>query len=333
MTPQQVADGQKRLRAVRDGLGQVILGQEHLLDHVCIGLAARGHMLLEGLPGLGKTELVRTLGGLLGISFGRVQFTPDLLPSDITGGPILQDQNGRRELVFQPGPLFAHIVLADEINRASPKTQAAMLEAMQERHVTVLGVSHPLPDPFFVLATQNPIELEGTYPLPEAQLDRFLFKINVPGVSASVMQRIIATRRRGTPPPVKPVLDGEGLQALFGAIDQVFLPEPVASYIARLVEASHPESGAVKEVASYVRYGASPRAAIAIAEAARASALLAGRPNVDFADVTRVAPAALGHRMVLDHAARIEGVTPARVVKLLLDGVDAVGRPLPKDVS
>ena len=243
MTPQQVATGQERLRAVREGLGRVILGQDDLLDHVCIGLAARGHMLLEGLPGLGKTELVRTLGALLGLTFGRVQFTPDLLPSDITGGPILQEEGGRRELVFQQGPLFANLVLADEINRASPKTQSALLEAMQERHVTVFGTSHPLPDPFFVLATQNPIELEGTYPLPEAQLDRFLFKVDVLGVGADVLQNIITTRRRGTPPPVEQVLDTEGLHELFHAIEHVFLPEPVARYIARIVEATHPANG------------------------------------------------------------------------------------------
>ena len=332
MTPEQVATGQQRLQAVREGLGTVILGQDDMLDLVCIGLAARGHVLLEGLPGLGKTELVRTLGGLLGLSFGRVQFTPDLLPSDITGGPILQEQDGRREFVFQQGPLFANLVLADEINRASPKTQSALLEAMQERHVTVFGTSHPLPDPFFVLATQNPIELEGTYPLPEAQLDRFLFKVEVPGVGAQVLQEIITKRRRGTPPPVEQVLDAEGLRALFLAVEHVFLPEPVASYVARLVEATHPDRG-VGDIGSYVRYGASPRAAIAIGEAARAAALLEGRPNVDFADVERVAAAALGHRLVLDHAARLEGVTPRDVVGKLLAAVDAVDRPLPRDVS
>ena len=333
MTPAQVAEGQARLQAIRDGLGRVILGQDDLLDLVAIALAARGHVLLEGLPGLGKTELVRSLGTLLGLHFGRVQFTPDLLPSDITGGPILQEEGGRRTFVFQRGPLFANLVLADEINRASPKTQSALLEAMQERHVTVFGTSHPLPEPFFVLATQNPIELEGTYPLPEAQLDRFLFKVNVPGVGADVLARILTTRRRGVPPPVEQVLDEAGIRALFEAVEGVFLPTPVAHYIARLVEATHPATGAAADVATYVRYGASPRAAMAMAEAARAAALLSGRPNVDFADVARVAPAALGHRLVLDHTARLEGVTPADVVARVLAAVDPVGQPLPRDVS
>ena len=330
MTPEDVAAGQKPLRAIRKGLGRVILGQTEMLDLVCIALAARGHVLLEGLPGLGKTELVRTLGALLHLSFGRVQFTPDLLPSDITGGPVLQEQEGRRAFVFQQGPLFANLVLADEINRASPKTQSALLEAMQERHVTVFGTSHPLPDPFFVLATQNPIELEGTYPLPEAQLDRFLFKVDVPSVGADVMKEILTSRRRGTPPPVEAVLDEEGLRALFDAIDRVFLPEPVASYIARLVAATHPGP---EQPDHPIRHGASPRAAIAIGEAARAAALLAGRPNVDFADVERVAPAAIGHRVVLRHTARLEGVTPRDVVADLLQTVEAIDRALPRDVS
>ena len=334
LPPERVTAGQARLHALRDGLGRVILGQDELLDLVTIALAARGHILLEGLPGLGKTELVKTLGGLLGLTFGRVQFTPDLLPSDVTGGPILQEEDGRRQFVFQEGPLFHHLVLADEINRASPKTQSALLEAMQERQVTVMGTAHPLPRPFFVLATQNPIELEGTYPLPEAQLDRFLFKVDVPGVGADVLSRILRTRRHGTPPPVERVLDEAGMQDLFEAVDGVFLPEPVADYIARLVAATHPERPECPSgVRGYLRYGASPRAAIAMGESARAAALLAGRPNVDFADVERVATAALGHRMVLDHAARIEGVTPAQVVASLLEGVDAVAQPLPREVS
>lgn len=325
MTPEQVQDGQRKLLAVRTALGRVILGQDELLDLVSIALAARGHVLLEGLPGLGKTELVRTLGQLLGLSFGRVQFTPDLLPSDITGGPILQEEDGRRTFVFQQGPIFANLVLADEINRASPKTQSALLEAMQEGNVTVFGTSHPLPDPFFVLGTQNPIELEGTYPLPEAQLDRFLFKIDVPGVDVDTLRTILTTRRRGTPPPVEQILDAAALGALFEAVDAVFLPEPVAHYIARLVAATHR--------GPHVRYGASPRAAISMGEAGRAAALLAGRPNVDFADVERVAPAALGHRIVLDHSARLEGVTPAAFVRQVLDSVDPLERALPKDVS
>ncbi|MHC5012757.1 MAG: AAA family ATPase [Planctomycetota bacterium] len=334
LDPSEVEAGREALQSLRDGLGHVLLGQDRLLDLVTVALAARGHVLLEGLPGLGKTELVKALGHLLGLSFLRVQFTPDLLPSDITGGPILQQRDGERRFEFQPGPLFAHLVLADEINRASPKTQSALLEAMQERCVTVLGETHALPEPFFVLATQNPIELEGTYPLPEAQLDRFLFKVDVPGVGEDVMSAIIRTRRRGEAPPLERVLDEAALTDLFARVDRVFLPEAVADYIARLVGATHPgREGGVADVGSLVRYGASPRAAIAMAEAGRASALLAGRPNVDFSDVERVATAALAHRLVLDHTARLEGVTPGDVVARILEVVSPVDRALPRDLA
>ena len=334
MTPQELESGRAGLLALRQALGRVLLGQDALLDLVAIALAARGHLLLEGLPGLGKTELVKALGSLLGLSFRRVQFTPDLLPSDVTGGPILQEQGGRRVLVFQPGPLFANLVLADEINRASPKTQSALLEAMQERRVTVLGESHPLPDPFFVLATQNPIELEGTYPLPEAQLDRFLFKVEVPGISVETLTRILVERRRGVPPPIVPVLSAEELSTMFRAVDRIFLPEPVASWIARIVTATHPLSAhASADVRRYVRFGASPRAGIAIAESARAAALLAGRPHVDFSDVETVSVPALAHRLVLDHAARLDGVTAATLVGRVRAAIDPVERGLPVEVA
>ncbi len=333
MSPEEVAAGRGRLLALRDGIRGVILGQDELTDLVVIALAARGHLLLEGLPGLGKTELVKALGALLGLEFRRVQFTPDLLPSDITGGPVLHEEGGRRTFVFQPGPLFAHLVLADEINRASPKTQSAMLEAMQERRVTVLGETHALPLPFFVLATQNPIELEGTYPLPEAQLDRFLFKVDVPAVGADVLLRILSERRRGEPPAVQQALDQHGLEELFAAVDRVFLPQPVARYIAGLVAASHPGAEICPDaVRPLVRYGASPRAAIAIGEAARAAALLAGRPNVDFGDVQRVAVPALAHRLVLEHTARLEGLDATAVVARLLDAVAPTGDALPGGV-
>jgi len=334
MTPGDAAAGQQLLTRLRDGLARVIFGQERLLNLTVIALAARGNVLIEGLPGLGKTELVKALGNLLGLQFKRIQFTPDLLPTDITGGPVLEEREGRRVFVFQPGPLFANLVLADEINRASPKTQSAMLEAMQERQVTVLGETHALPDPFFVLATQNPIELEGTYPLPEAQLDRFLFKIDVPGVQDDVMARILRERRRGTPPNVDQALSADELGRLFAAVDRVFLPDAVADYIARLVGASHPAHAACPANArGLIRYGASPRAAIAIAETARAAALLDGRPNVDFTDAARVAPPALGHRLVLDHAARLEGIGPGDVVRMLLDSVEAVRQELPGDLK
>jgi MoxR-like ATPase len=333
LSDQQRQRGMELLQRLRDGLNAVLLGQQELVDLAVIALCARGHLLLEGLPGLGKTELVKALGALLSLSFKRIQFTPDLLPGDVTGGPILQEQQGQRRFVFQPGPLFANVVLADEINRASPKTQSALLEAMQERRVTVLGETHVLPEPFFVLATQNPIELEGTYPLPEAQLDRFLFKVEVPGVDASVMAQILTTRRRGEPPRPAAALDERELRELFACVDGVFLPPAVAGYIARLVAATHPgrpecPAEAADALRAAVRFGASPRAAIAIGEAARASALLAGRPNVDFADVQRTALPALAHRLVLLHHAALSGITARALVQRLLAAVPAVGVPL-----
>lgn len=333
LSPSEVARARELLNAVRAALGSVILGQPDLLDLTVMALAARGHLLLEGLPGLGKTELVKALAASLGLGFKRVQFTPDLLPSDITGGPVLEEHEGKRQFIFHPGPLFANLVLADEINRASPKTQSALLEAMQERRVTVLGTTRPLPEPFFVLATQNPIELEGTYPLPEAQLDRFLFKVDVPAVSEDVLASIIKTRRRGTPPALSPVLDEKGLRELFGLVDRVFLPDPVARFVARLVSASHPaRAECPSDVKPFVRFGASPRAAIAIAEAARAAAIVAGRPNVDFKDVERVATAAMAHRLVLEHTARLEGITGVEIVRRLLVAVDPLGREAPKEL-
>ena len=332
LTTEQVARGQQLLSLVRDGANSVLLGQNDLIELCLIALCARGHLLLEGQPGLGKTELVKAFATLTGLQFRRLQFTPDLLPSDITGGPILQERDGERQLEFRPGPLFANLVLADEINRSSPKTQSALLEGMQEHSVTVLGETHTLPQPFFVLATQNPIELEGTYPLPEAQLDRFLFKIEVPGLDAETMSAILTSRRRGEPPTVTLALQPGELDELFALVDDVFLPDAIANYIARLVAATHPARPGNATVADAVRYGASPRAAIAIGEAARAAALLQSRPNVDFQDVARVAVPALAHRLVLQHSAVVSGMTARTVVEQLLQDVPAVAKPLPEEV-
>ncbi|MCA9068892.1 MAG: MoxR family ATPase, partial [Planctomycetaceae bacterium] len=225
-------------------------------------------------------------------------------------------------------------LLADEINRATPKTQSALLEAMQERRVTVMGESHSLPLPFFVLATQNPIELEGTYPLPEAQLDRFTFKIDVGGVSSETLEQIIATRPHGQAPKLDMVLAGETLEELFGLCDRVHLPRAVSNYIARLVTATHPQQASASEnVKNFVRFGASPRAGIAMAATARAAALLFGKPNAGFDEVRRIAAPVLGHRMILDYAARLEGWTPARLVEHLLEVVPEVPRDLPGDIS
>jgi len=332
MSPAEAARAKVLFDRVGDGLRTALFGQDALIDSVLIALAARGHLLLEGLPGLGKTELVKTLAALLDLQFRRVQFTPDLMPSDVTGGVVLEETAGKRGFRFHQGPLFANLVLADEINRASPKTQSALLEAMQERRVTVLGETHVLPDPFFVLATQNPIELEGTYPLPEAQLDRFLFKVTVPPVGEDVLVRILKERRRGQAPTPTKAMDATELRELFDLVDRVFLPEPVARFAARLVGASHPGSAlAPASARRFVRFGASPRAAIALGEAGRASALLAGRPNVDFSDIERVARPALAHRLVLDHTARLEGVSAGDVVGMLLEAVDPVRGAVPHE--
>jgi MoxR-like ATPase len=313
-----------QLHALRLALQGVLFGQESLIDTVLIGLLSRGHLLLEGLPGLGKTELVKGLSRALALDARRVQFTPDLLPGDITGNPILQEVDGRRQFVFQRGPLFAHLVLADEINRASPKTQSALLEAMQERRVTVMGETHALPDPFFVLATQNPIELEGTYPLPEAQLDRFLFKIEVRRNPAPVLQQIVQNREIGIEPEVAQVLTGDDLCALCALARSIHLPDVVANYIARLVDATHEGPAA-----EGVNYGASPRAALALAAAAKSSALLAGRLNASFEDVAALAGPVWQHRLVLDYTARLAGRTPAHVVEALLASVPKQDKAAP----
>jgi MoxR-like ATPase len=329
----ETAQAKGRIDQLLAELGRAILGQRDLLELVVISMLARGHLLLEGLPGLGKTELIKSLSKLLGLSFRRVQFTPDLLPGDIIGSPILEEVAGRRQLVFHPGPIFANLVLADEINRASPKTQSALLEAMQERRVTVLGETHPLPLPFYVLATQNPIELEGTYPLPEAQLDRFMFKINVRGVSSETLEEIITTRKQGEPPELAQVLTGPELLELFHACDTVHLPAAVANYIARLVSATHPaRNESPEEVRKFVKFGASPRAAIALAGTSRAAALVRGKPNVGFDEVRRVAPSVLGHRLILDYGARLEGWDTLKLVDRLLAIVPEVPGTLPEDL-
>jgi len=316
-------------------LDRILLGRTDLHRLVLAGILSRGHILLEGLPGVGKTALVKALGDLLGLEFKRVQFTPDLMPSDILGTHILQGSaDGRRAMEFHAGPIFTNLLLADEINRASPKTQSALLEAMQERAVTLLGITRPLPDPFFVLASQNPIELEGTYPLPEAQLDRFLFKLNVRGADVETLDQIISSRRRGEAPTPEFSVSGDDLQQFFAVMDRIYLPKPVSRYIARIVAATHTDSPeAPGEVKNYVAYGASPRAAIAMAEAARAYALMAGRPTVGFEDVKAVATPVLNHRLVLNYKAKFDGVDAHALIARLLSQMDETGIKLPYDVE
>jgi MoxR-like ATPase len=335
MQPAEMQPAVALANRLLEQLDCMLLGRPELHRLVLAAILSKGHLLLEGVPGVGKTALVKALGQLLQLEMKRVQFTPDLMPGDILGTHILQEgENGRREMHFRPGPVFANLLLADEINRASPKTQSALLEAMQERAVTLLGTTRPLPNPFFVLASQNPIELEGTYPLPEAQLDRFLFKLVVSTVDADVLDRIIATRRHGEPPVPDWAMSREELASLFATVDRIYLPRPVSRYIARLVAASHPQSAeAPPAVRSYVSYGASPRAAIALAEAGRAFALLAGRPTVGFEDVQAVAAPVLNHRLLLNYKARLDQVDTFSLVRDLLSGVEEAGLALPAGVT
>ncbi len=302
-----------KLNKVLEELDGALFGRSELHKMMMAAILARGHVLLEGLPGLGKTALVNCLGRLLSLDFKRIQFTPDLMPGDILGSHILQeDDSGRRHMSFTPGPVFCNIVLADEINRASPKTQSALLEAMQERTVTLLGERMRLPEPFFVLATQNPIELEGTYPLPEAQVDRFLFKLELGSPEEWVLEKIVKERQRGEIPEIPPAMGAEDLSRAYSIMDRIFIPEAVAGYIARLVSATHPERKH-PGISEYIRYGASPRAAISIAEAAKGMAFLDGRPTVGFADVEKVAVWALHHRIILDYRARTERMSSAEI--------------------
>ncbi len=326
----EVAEARHNIETLTGALNQVLFGQEDLVDLVVTGLLAGGHMLLEGLPGLGKTELVKGLSKSLHLDTNRVQFTPDLLPGDITGNPVLQETANGREFVFQPGPLFTNLCLADEINRASPKTQSALLEAMQEHRVTVLGETHPLPRPFFVLATQNPIELEGTYPLPEAQLDRFLFKLEVQRNDVATLEKIVSHRELGIEPKVEPVMSKQELDGLLALVRKIYLPDVVSNYIARLVDATHTGQS---QAASNIKYGASPRAALSLAAAGKARALMRGRTNTSFEDIKAVAVPVIIHRIVLEYSARIDGLSSRDVVLAILDEIPAQDRDVPKPIA
>ncbi len=297
-------------------VGKVIVGQHKVVRHTLISLLADGHMLLEGLPGLGKTMLVRTLAQVLRLEFTRVQFTPDLMPADILGTDVLETSaGGQRQFRFHRGPVFTNLLLADEINRATPKTQSALLEAMQERQASVGGTTYPLPRPFLVLATQNPIELEGTYPLPEAQLDRFLLKIYVAYPSAEELVEIMARTTGATTPEVSHVAGAETVLAMQAMVRDVPVATPVATYAAQLSVATHPQNPeAPPLVQRFVRYGASPRGAQALLLGAKVVALLAGRYNVALEDVKAIAPAALRHRLILSYEAEPEGITADDVI-------------------
>ena len=304
-------------------LRKVIVGQDDVVRVVLMCLFTEGHVLLEGVPGLGKTQLLKTLSDAVSLQFSRIQFTPDLMPADIVGTQVLEDSHdGHRRFVFQAGPVFGNLILADEVNRATPKTQSALLEAMQERRVTVAGETRPLPRPFLVMATQNPLEMEGTYPLPEAQLDRFLLKAIVHFPPADELAEIIERTTASHEPQVDPVAGAEELTAMIDLVRQV----PVASHLVRhatdLVVATHPSHATAPEVVRrYVRFGASPRGAQALILAAKAAALLDGRPNVAAEDLRAVAGPALRHRLVIGYEAVADGVTADEAVDAVLEAV------------
>jgi MoxR-like ATPase len=300
--------------------GKVIVGQSDVVRHVLVSILAGGHVLLEGVPGLGKTMLIRTLGEVLDLKFSRIQFTPDMMPADIIGTEILSDSNGQREFRFRHGPLFANLILADEINRATPKTQSALLEAMQETSVTVAQQTYRLAEPFFVMATQNPLEMEGTYPLPEAQLDRFFFKVNVNMPNVNEMVEIMDRTTGKDSPAVSKVVSGAEIIQMRELARGVPIASHVKDFVARLVLATHPEDpNGSPLVKKFVRYGVSPRGAQALALGAKVTALLNGRFNVAFDDIKAVAPAALRHRMLLNFDGLADGVKTDDVIDELVN--------------
>jgi MoxR-like ATPase len=319
-----IADFVQRAREVERELRKVIVGQREAVQQVLIALFAGGHVLLEGVPGLGKTLLVRTLGDVLSLRFSRIQFTPDLMPADIVGTTIVsEDLDGRRTLRFQAGPIFANLVLADEINRATPKTQSALLEAMQEQTVSAGEATRPLPRPFFVLATQNPLEMEGTYPLPEAQLDRFLFKVQVPFPRHAELEDILQrTIRPSNAEQPQHVAHAEDVLRMLRVAREVVVAPHLVTYAVRIVLATHPhEAAAPPTVRQYVRHGASPRGLQALVAGAQVRALLEDRFNVSREDLQAVALPALRHRLILGFEAQADGVTPERVVADVLSSV------------
>jgi len=320
---QRAEDFRKAYGRVQAEIGKVIVGHTDIVHGVLTCLFVGGHALLEGVPGLGKTLLVRTLSEVLDLGFNRIQFTPDLMPSDIIGTNIITDTpEGKRVFSFQPGPLFAQIVLADEINRATPKTQSALLEAMQEHSITVGGTIHKLQEPFFVMATQNPIEQEGTYPLPEAQLDRFFFKLNVNYSGRQEMATILDRTTRGEWPKAEKVMNGDEIRQWQQLIREVLVAPPVQDYAIRLVLATHPQGEfATAEANKYIRCGASPRGAQALVLAGKVRALLEGRYNVSFEDIRRVYLPALRHRMILNFEAQAENIASDTVLAQILNDV------------
>jgi MoxR-like ATPase len=318
LTPEQF---RLKLAAVEEQVGKVIVGQRALVRQVLVTLMAGGHALLEGVPGLGKTALVRALAESLGCHFGRIQFTPDLMPADILGtNIIIEDEHGKRAFQFQKGPVFANLVLADEINRATPKTQSALLEVMQEGTISAAGTTYKLEPPFIVLATQNPLEMEGTFPLPEAQLDRFFFKLNVTFPTADELLEIVDRTTAGHNTRPQAVVSGAEIVAMQALARQTPIAEHVATYAVRLLRATHPDQPeATAIVRKYVRYGGSPRGLQAMILAGKIQALLDGRFNVAFKDIRAAALPALRHRIILNFDGEAEGISPDAIITSILE--------------
>jgi MoxR-like ATPase len=322
-TEQQIEKFREAYTALRAEIGKIIVGHDAIVEGTLIALFAGGHVLLEGVPGLGKTLLVRTLSEVLDLSFNRIQFTPDLMPADILGTNIVMEvPGGRREFQFQRGPIFAHLVLADEINRATPKTQSALLEAMQEHSVTAGGEIRKLVEPFFVMATQNPIDQEGTYPLPEAQLDRFFFKIIVGYPSAEELTEVLTRTTAGARAAVEKVISRDALLDLMKLVREVPVASHVKNYAVRLVMATHPKTDTASPIASqYLRFGSSPRGGQTLMLAGKVRALTQGRFNVSFDDIEAVALAAMRHRLILNFEAEAEGMTTDHIIAQILQDV------------
>jgi len=316
-------DASEQIQRVRNEIGRYIVGHTELVEQVIVCLLCRGHALLEGVPGLGKTFLIKTFGQVLKLSISRIQFTPDLMPADIIGTNVLvQDREGHQAIRFERGPVFSQVVLADEINRATPKTQSALLEAMQEQNVTVSGTTYELPPPFIVLATQNPIEMEGTYPLPEAQLDRFFFKLRVQYPDHNELMTIVDRTTGDDLPSLEPILDAAQIIGLQELIRSVPAARQVTDYAVRLIYATHPDrSDALDEIKRFVRYGSSPRGAQSLILAAKVYALLDGRFNASFKDIRRAARPSLRHRLILSFQGEAEGIEPDAIVDRVLETV------------
>jgi len=313
---------------LRETIGQVIVGQQRVVEGVLTAVLAGGNVLLEGVPGLGKTELVKTLARALTLDFRRIQFTPDLMPADIVGTNVMTaSPDGRYQFEFRKGPIFTQLRLADEINRATPKTQSALLETMQEGSVTAAGATHILPPPFFVLATQNPLEQEGTYPLPEAQLDRFMFKLNVPFLNRAELNEVVRRTTLGGGAEVSKIIDGPRILELRAVLEKVVVVDPVRDFAVRLVLATHPQATeAGDSVRRFVKWGASPRAVQALIRAARVRALAAGRGYVAFEDVRHFAPEVLGHRVLLNYDGLAENLSVPALV-------DELARTVPEEAA